>query len=411
MKHIFLFFLFALLPLSVFAQWENEQSLSGYTNPEELVSLSSTLSFNQAVELLGEVSTRLTGRKILSLVDINEPIGVELSQISYRRALDVLVSLFDLSYSEDELGVTIEYNTGEENSGSKEVLDEDKIDYATLDTKEVKISAIIFEADVSETRNLGINWEWLLSKNGVSIGTKLTTIGGLENDNAAQTQNFEVNSATEFTAGDFEGTSLSVLQLMEYNGVGEVIASPSITVKNKQQGKIQIGSNFSVRQRDFAGNVIERFFETGSIITVTPYLYEQDMIEYAVLDLQVERSSFVAGEITTEIKKTGAQSNILLLDGEETVIGGLFINDESVQRAGIPILKDLPWWVFGIRYLTGSDNKVIRKKEVVIIIKAEILPTLRERAKIFEERNKLIEEREQFKEKLDKYKSPQEYYE
>ncbi len=68
-----------------------------------------------------------------------------------------------------------------------------------------------------------------------------------------------------------------------------------------------------------------------------------------------------------------------MLNGEETVIGGLFLNEETKVRTGIPFLKDLPWWVFGIRYLTGSDDIRVNKKELVILIKTELVPTLKER--------------------------------
>lgn len=37
-----------------------------------------------------------------------------------------------------------------------------------------------------------------------------------------------------------------------------------------------------------------------------------------------------------------------MLDGEETAIGGLFVNEELVVRNGIPFLKDLP--MVGIWY-------------------------------------------------------------
>jgi type IV pilus assembly protein PilQ len=68
-----------------------------------------------------------------------------------------------------------------------------------------------------------------------------------------------------------------------------------------------------------------------------------------------------------------------MLNGEETAIGGLFLNEEVVNRNGIPFLKDLPWWVFGIRYLTGYDQTIVRKKELVILLKTELIPTLQER--------------------------------
>jgi len=42
-------------------------------------------------------------------------------------------------------------------------------------------------------------------------------------------------------------------------------------------------------------------------------------------------------------------------------------------------LKDLPWWIFGLRYLFGYDSKQVIKRELVVLIKAEILPSLEER--------------------------------
>jgi type IV pilus assembly protein PilQ len=93
----------------------------------------------------------------------------------------------------------------------------------------------------------------------------------------------------------------------------------------------------------------------------------------------VERSSFQKNETSSEIKKTNASTQVLMLNGEETILGGLFVTEEVVTRNGIPFLKDLPWWVFGIRYLTGSDQTIERKKELVILLKTELLPTLQER--------------------------------
>ena len=80
-----------------------------------------------------------------------------------------------------------------------------------------------------------------------------------------------------------------------------------------------------------------------------------------------------------KFEKTSASTQIVMLNGEETILGGLFSNERTTERVGIPFLKDLPWWVFGIRYLTGSDKVVTTKKELVILIKAELVPTLKER--------------------------------
>ncbi|MCB0753775.1 MAG: hypothetical protein KDC52_20040, partial [Ignavibacteriae bacterium] len=112
---------------------------------------------------------------------------------------------------------------------------------------------------------------------------------------------------------------------------------------------------------------------------VTPYIYTEENQDYMLLKVSAERSSALPGEITTEIKKTVVSTDLLMLHGEEKVIGGLFVNEEINVRQGIPILKDLPWWMFGIRYLTGYDKMSVNKKEVIILLHCELVPTLKER--------------------------------
>jgi len=119
-------------------------------------------------------------------------------------------------------------------------------------------------------------------------------------------------------------------------------------------------------------------------------LYNEDGVDYVLLQLKAERSSANPGEITTEIRKTVANTEVLMLNGEETIIGGLFTNEETVARSGIPFLKDLPWWVFGIRYLTGSDVTTITKREIIILIDIEIIPSLKDR--IAKKKENLLQE-------------------
>jgi type IV pilus assembly protein PilQ len=193
--------------------------------------------------------------------------------------------------------------------------------------------------------------------------------------------------------GNVSGNVTAMFRFFESQNLGEIVTSPSVSVRNKQKGRIQIGSDFSVKQKDFSGNVIEHFYSSGSIIEVTPYVYNKKGIDYILLKLSVERSTFFPSDLTTEIKKTSATSDVLLLDGEQTVIGGLYINDEEYVRSGIPFLKDLPWWVLGIRYLTGSDQKIITKKEVVIVLKADLLKTLEQRFTLKNQEQDLIKEK------------------
>ena len=59
--------------------------------------------------------------------------------------------------------------------------------------------------------------------------------------------------------GDWDGTATALFKFFESEELGEIIASPSIKVRDKNKGRIQIGSDISIKQKDFAGNVNDVF--------------------------------------------------------------------------------------------------------------------------------------------------------
>jgi type II secretory pathway component GspD/PulD (secretin) len=384
MKTIVTYFILSLfLVMQIFPQNYWERRFKDYTNPDELVTMSESLPFNQAVELLSKVSESITGKRIVSTVQMSDPIGVEIVNMPYDKALLIVVQYANLIFEEKQDIIVIK---------SKEVAEQRSAEtYAAVDSREVKISAVFFEMDVQKSKKIGIDWKILLNGESTDLAGLLRTEteiggsggtgeeGGGGSSEAGLQPEFNLGITSDFSAGSFFGQATAVFKFFEDEGMGEIISSPSIIVRDMSKGSIQVGSDFSVRTRDFAGNTVEKFFPTGTIIEVTPYIHNEEGLDYVLLDILVERSSFSQNETTTEIRKTNATTQVIMLDGEETVLGGLFVNEEAQVRNGIPFLKDLPWWVFGIRYLTGSDETITRKKELIILLKAELVPTLKER--------------------------------
>lgn len=371
---LFLLILFSL-NFVIIAQKRIEDQFKTYRNPDELITLSESIPFNQAIELLSRISESVTGRKIVSLVSLEEPIGIQLDLMPYEKALLIITQLKGLIYEEKQDVIVIKKPSEVDIKSSPE--------YVSIDTREVRISALFFEMDIGESKRKGIDWKFLLAGRGFRISPDLKTQTKVQQQTGTVTEPAELNILSEgnFVAGNLKVDATSIFRMFEEENIGEIIANPSISVRDRNKGRIQVGSDFSVRTKDFAGNTIEKFFPTGTIIEVTPYFFNENSIDYILLKIIVERSSFNTNEQTTEIRKTTAETQALLLDGEETIIGGLFINEEAKVRNGIPILKDLPWWVLGIRYLTGSDETIIRKKELVILLKAELIENLENRAK------------------------------
>ena len=364
MKTIATYFILSLfLVMEVLPQNHLERRFKDYNNPDELVTMSETLPFNQAIELISKVSESTTGKKIVSAVQRTDPIGVQIVNQPFDKALLVIVQYANLEFEEKENLIVIKSKLEEEQHSADT--------YASVDSREVKISAVFFEMDVEKSRKIGFDWKFLLSGKSSDIAGLLRTESETSQQTTSSTDGssssgsgtsglqpeFNLGVSSDFSLGNFFGQATAVFKFFENEGIGEIIASPSIIVRDKNKGNIQVGSDFSVRTKDFAGNTVEKFFPTGTIIDVTPFIYKEEGINYILLNVTVERSSFSQNETTTQINKTNAATQVLLLDGEETILGGLFVNEETTTRNGIPFLKDLPWWVLGIRYITGFDKK------------------------------------------------------
>jgi general secretion pathway protein D len=386
------------LSITGFSQQYLENELKTTQNPNELVTLSSNLPFNQAINLISKVSESTTGKKVVSTVNLDQPIGIDIQNMNYMKALIIIVQMANLEY-EVKQDVIVVKSKGE----GDEKKNPDT--YADINEREVKISAVFFELDVDAAKNQGIDWQYILSRDGYNINGQLGLPNQTTNDTTTST--FKFGASGNFNVGRFFNQATAIFQFFESKNLGTIIAAPNVAVRSGEQGKIQVGQDFSVNEKDFAGNTVTKFYSTGTIIDVTPYVYTEQGLNYILLNIDAERSSFVppSGASTTSIiNKTQASTQVLMLNGEETVIGGLFINDVTTVRSGVPILKDLPWWFFGLRYIFGNDSRQVTKKELVILIKADLIPTLKDRvAGLKEEKNTLKDELEKQRAKIKFY--------
>jgi len=239
-----------------------------------------------------------------------------------------------------------------------------------LESRQVKISAILFEANLDKMKEQGVNWNYIISKHGLEFTGGFNSIFETEG-------NFGIRTATDF--GKFTGFTSALLKFFESQNLGKIVSKMTVVVNDKEKSKMQVGSDISIKQFDFAGNVTDAFFPTGTIILVEPQVIIRDTLKVTKLKIHVERSSSIPQNDNKEINRTFTETEVLLKNKEEMIIGSLLLDEELIIREGIPILRDLPWWVFGLRYLTGYDSKLMVHKEVVILVSSEILPLIADR--------------------------------
>jgi len=258
----------------------------------------------------------------------------------------------------------------------KDPIIEEKIDEnaITADSKLIKISGILFKADRSFTRSLGIDWSTLIGGE-VNANINFTTSQNIS------TNMFDISANKTFSSGNTTINVQTLIKVLESKQKGSVIARPNISVLSGKKGFMQVGQNFSIKTIDEEGNTTDEFFETGIILEVQPKVIAYGDEDIIYLNVTFEKSTATPGEISTVINKSESTTELLLFDGEEAVIGGLYDTDTTIERIGIPILKDLPWWFLGLRYLFGYNSVKEQENELIVILKAEIVTPISERIK------------------------------
>ena len=357
-----------------------QKQTRAYTSPQELVSIAPTTPLDRALTAISEISKKFTGKIIIDTERRTMPINVDIQGMQWKDALEAICRKNDIWFTEYDNYIQIGAAAGSEagksqpgaitttGPGGAGDFDIHK-EPANFRSREVKISTVFFEVNLTKLDQAGIDWKFMKSTTNVDINSSF--LGATQVTSTIFKT--EVTPHVSFANLDFIASIFSNYEL------GEIMSSPDIVVRSGQEGRIQVGQDFSIRERDFAGNLIDKFYSAGTIAKVTPQVITEQGVSFIHMNVDVERSDVQPGAISTIINKTKATTNLLLLDGEETIIGGLYNSENDVVREGIPFLKDLPWYVFGLRYLFGFNSDNVVKKELVILLKAELVPTLQER--------------------------------
>jgi type IV pilus assembly protein PilQ len=357
----------------------------GYVNPQEIVSLDSTMRMDQALLVIGELSKQFAGKIIIDLEKRRTPIGVYIVNQHWRDALEMILARAGLTYQEEAEFIRI-MPISASVEGMQKMTKEPGEPPPSLASRDVKISAVFFSTNVDKLTSYGISWDFFRSKPkepkialyqsaGIAKGDTLSKIPPVSIGPSLSKAFGFLSSPPEFTFANID----LLVKFFGQNQLGEVITSPEVVVRNGKKGKIQIGKNIFIVTKDISGNSISQQVSTGTIIDVVPMVYTQSDTDFIDLDISIEQSDAVSGETGPEISKTAVTTRALLYDTEESVIGGLYTTVDQSTREGIPFLKDLPPWFFGLRYLFGSESTVKQKNELIILLKAELLNPIRER--------------------------------
>ncbi len=251
-------------------------------------------------------------------------------------------------------------------------------------TPQVLIEARIVEVSSTFAKDLGIQWGGRFeasTRTGAATDWAFPHSIGISGDTGVG--NFAVNFPSAGGAGGPGGAlaltlghvndvfSLDLrLSAIETSGKGRVISSPRVTTLDNKTAEISQGVEIPFT------TATEEKIETQSIeyklrLNVTPHVTaDRSIIMKIDLSKEDPSTTFQAVDSRTPGKETrAATTEVLVKDGETTVIGGIITNRQSKVESGLPWLSKLPFvgWMF------KSKNNRLDKTELIIFITPKIV--------------------------------------
>lgn len=270
---------------------------------------------------------------------------------------------------------------------------EDMVLRLDTQTPQVLIETRIVEVNEVNVKQFGIQWGmdsvWSAATGnptGLRFPSSVGISGGAD-DNQTVTAgvssqpNFVVNlpsaagagsgGAIGLTFGSIDSTfNLNVrLSAMENSGSVKIVSSPKITTLDNKVARISQGVSIPISQVSATG-VQTVFFDAVLALEVQPHVTQDGNI-YLKLKAENNTPDFqnVAARGDPTILKKEAQTELLLRDGDTTVIGGIYTSNAGMNRSEVPFFGSIP--ILGALFRNHQQSD--RRTELLIFVTPRIV--------------------------------------
>ncbi|MCG8615539.1 MAG: type IV pilus secretin PilQ [Desulfobacterales bacterium] len=252
-------------------------------------------------------------------------------------------------------------------------------------TRQILIEAHIVEAESNTGRELGVQWGGLgtldgNSGKGISIGGNMAEAGSSLEDGYTATDGNIVNlplseaaSGTGMTlglmaqkAGEF--VLYTQLLALEREGKLNILSQPSITTLDHQKATIKSGREVPY-QTVVDDDISIEWKEAVVKLEVTPHIVNNNIVRLEIVTHKDELDFINDVDGNPTVITKNAETNVMLFDGQTTVIGGLNKENKNRNENGVPGAKDVP----GLGWLFKSKAKSRNMEELLIFITPRIL--------------------------------------
>ncbi|MBF5044249.1 type IV pilus secretin PilQ [Aggregicoccus sp. 17bor-14] len=258
-------------------------------------------------------------------------------------------------------------------------------------TPQVLIESRIVEANTSFSRSLGVQWggqarasaatgnpTGLIFPNNIAVTGGSTSEG---NAGVSANPNFAVNlpaavglnsgGALGFVFGSAGGALNLNLRLSaaESEGTVKTISAPKVTTLDNNTARISQGVSIPYAQVSAAG-ANTTFVEARLSLEVTPHITQDGSIlmQISAQNNQPDPSNTGANG-QPAIQRKEANTQVLVKDGDTTVIGGIYVRRGGSSSFSVPFFSKIP--VIGWLFKNHQESE--NRQELLIFITPRIL--------------------------------------
>lgn len=254
-------------------------------------------------------------------------------------------------------------------------------------TRQILIEAHIVETSNRTARELGVQWGGIyydgdqdvwLTPDAITASQIQPGSGGVINPGGGSVSNFPANlgnasqAGTGFSLGLISETSYGFLSMqlsaLEEEGKLNILSSPSITTLDNVKATIESGDQVPIPVVE--NENVEVIYKNALLsLEVTPHVIQEDALKLEIVTTKDELDFTRAVSLYPTIVTKKASTNVILFDGQTTVIGGLKKNTEQESEAGVPWLSKIPL----LGFLFKNQGKQHEMEEILIFITPHIL--------------------------------------
>jgi len=260
----------------------------------------------------------------------------------------------------------------------------------TLDRSEpqVEIEARIVQTTREFARRLGVQWGFngqatpalgntlpTTFPNQVQLGGRTGTVQGPGNggDAVSNAVNMGIGGATSavgLALGSINGAvNLDIaLSAIERQGQGRILSTPKISTQNNIEAEITQGIQIPIQT--VANNTVTVSFRDAALtLRVTPQITASNTV---IMRIAMENSAPDFSRAVNGIPPIDTQralTQVLVSNGETTVIGGIYVSREQSSQDRTPALHRLPL----LGWLFKRDEFTDESRELLIFITPKVM--------------------------------------